>query len=177
MKKAILMLTLLAAITSSATAGDRIVAKVNGKPIMESRLEEIISGLPENFSKVKNNPEFRRQILDAVIGEELLYQEACREDIEKDPVIRRRIEEARRKILINALLRKHVKVAEITDKEAKAFYEKHKDQFTDATGKQITYSALKPFIVQTLQQQAVKTAVNNYIEELKKQNKIEVIMK
>ncbi|MEO2069562.1 MAG: hypothetical protein ABGX27_08675 [Desulfurobacteriaceae bacterium] len=66
----------------------------------------------------------------------------------------------------------------ISEKEARAFYERNKTRFIDANGKQIPFESLKPFIIQTLKEQkrreALMAAFNRFIEDLKKRNKVEV---
>jgi len=181
MKKTLLTLSIVAVTFTCASAADKILAKVNGKPITESQIKEVLDRLPANYNSVKNNPQFRDQILNTLINQELLYQEAEKEKIEKDKKVQKQIEEAKKQIVINALLEKHLKPKDVkvTDEEAKVFYERNKAQFTDTNGKQIPFDTVKPFIVQTLQQQkrkeAFMTAFNKYIDELKKKNKVEIV--
>jgi len=181
MKKTLLALSIVAVTFTCASAADKVLAKVNEKSITESQLEEVLNRLPANYNSVKNNPQFREQILNTLINQELLYQEAEKEKIEKDKKVQKQIEEARKQIIINALLEKHLKTKDVkvSDDEAKAFYEKNKAQFTDANGKQIPFDVVKPFIVQTLEQQkrkeAFMAAFNKYINELRKKSKIEIV--
>jgi peptidyl-prolyl cis-trans isomerase C len=181
MKRTLLTLSIVAVTSISASAADKVLAKVNGKSITESQLEEVVNRLPANYNSVKNNPQFREQILNTLINQELLYQEAEKEKIEKDKKVQEQIEEAKKQIVINALLEKHLKIndVKVSDEEAKAFYEKNKAQFRDANGKQVPFDAVKPFIVQTLEQQkrkeAFMTAFNKYINELKKKSKVEIV--
>ena len=181
MKKTLLTLSIVAVTFTCASAADKVLARVNRKSITESQLEEVLNRLPANYNSVKNNPQFRKQILNTLINQELLYQEAKRENIEKDKKVQEQIEEAKKQIVINALLEKHLKIndVKVSDEEAKAFYEKNKAQFTDANGKQVPFDTVKPFIVQTLEQQkkreAFMMAFNKYIDELKKKNKVEIV--
>ena len=181
MKKTLLTLSIVAVTFTCASAADKVLARVNGKSITESQLEEVLNRLPANYNSVKNNPQFREQILNTLINQEILYQEAKKENIEKDKKVQEQIEEAKKQIVINALLEKHLKIndVKVSDEEAKAFYEKNKAQFTDTNGKQVPFDAVKPFIVQTLEQQkkreAFMMAFNKYIDELKKKNKVEIV--
>jgi peptidyl-prolyl cis-trans isomerase C len=180
MKKTILTLSIVAVTSISATAADKVLAKVNGKSITESQLKEVMSRLPANYKSVKNNPQLRKQILNTLINQELLYQEAEKENIEKDKKVQKQIEEAKKQIVINALLEKHLKIndVKVSDEEVKAFYEKNKAKFTDANGKQVPFNVVKPFIVQTLEQQKQKeafmVAFNKYIDKLRKKSKVEI---
>ncbi len=181
MKKLLFAVSAVLVLSGSSFAADKILAKVNGKAITESQLQSFLDSLPPNYNKLKQNPNFRKQVLNSLINEELLYQEAKKEKLEDSPEVKKQMEEAKKKILINALLKKHVKVSNISisDKEVKEFYEKNKSQFVDANGKPVPYESLKSVLKQTLQQQkeqeAVRSAVNAYINELRKKNKVELV--
>ncbi len=181
MKKLMFAMSVVCVVSSASLAADKILAKVNGKAITESQLQQFLNALPPNYDKVKQNPDFKKQVLDSMINEELLYQEAEREKLENTPEVKKQIEEAKKKILINALLRKHVKPPKVSvsEKEVKEFYEKNKSKFVDANGKPVPYESLKPILKQTLQQQkeqeAIRKAVDSYIKELRKKSKVEVV--
>ncbi|MEO2069563.1 MAG: SurA N-terminal domain-containing protein [Desulfurobacteriaceae bacterium] len=109
MKKLVLATAIIALVSSNSLAGDKVLAKVNGKPITESDLNKALNSLPEKYSSVKGNTEFRKRVLETLINQELLFQEAQKEGIPQNPKVRKQIEEAKKKIIINALLKKHLK--------------------------------------------------------------------
>lgn len=181
MKKSLLALSLVAVTSFSASAADKVLAKVNGTPITESQLREVLNRLPASYSSLKSNPSFRQHVLNTLINQQLLYQEARKENVEKDKTVQRQIEEVKKQILINALLSKHLKVnnVKVSDKEAKAFYEKNKFRFIDANKKLVPFKSVKPKIFKFLKQQkmrqAFRMAFNNYISKLRKANKVEIV--
>ncbi len=179
--KRVLTAGLLVALTSTGSmAADKVLATVNGKKITASQLDRAIEGLPPRYQGLKNNPQFRKMILENMVKEELLYQEAKKEGIDKDPKVQEEIELAKKRIMIQALLRKHVKLpkVEVTEEEAKAFYQKNKGQFVDANGKPIPFKSLKPFIIQSLKRQkeekAYRKAVERYVAQLEKEGKVQI---
>jgi len=178
MKRALTAALVTAALTASAPAAEKVVAEVNGKKITEKEVNAFMESLPESYKRMKNDPQFKKIVIENMVKEELLLQQAQKEGIDKDPKVQAEIERARRRIIIQHLLRKHVKEpkVEVTEKEAKEFYQKNKQQFVDANGKPIPYEQLKPFIIQSLkqqkQEQALNTAIESYIESLKKENKV-----
>jgi peptidyl-prolyl cis-trans isomerase C len=174
MKKLLFTLVALSFLFSQALAGEKVLARVNGKAITETRLKELISKVDAD-EKVKRTPEFRKQALELLINEELLYQQACKEKVMEDAKVKKRLEDAKRRILIEALVQRHVKPKTVTEADAKAFYEKYKSKFKDANGKQVPYGALKGFIMQTLKRRAFETALAEYIAGLKKHSKVEVL--
>ena len=178
MKRLILTAAIITMIGSNSFAEDKILAKVNGKAITESDLNNAIEKLPEKYLSLRNNPKFRKEVLKTLIDQELLFQEAQKEGILSDPKVKKQIEDAKKQIIINALLEKHLKLNEVkvSDEEARAFYERNKNRFTDANGKQVPFESLKPFIIQTLKEQkrqeALMAAFNRFVKELKKKNSV-----
>ena len=183
LRKALLAFSVALSVAGSALAAEKILARVNGKPITEKDLNQVMESLPPNYKSLENNPAFRKQLLNNMVKEELLYQEALKEGVEKDPEVQREIALMKKRILVQALLRKHIKIGkvEVSDSEAKAFYEKNKDRFTDANGKPVPYASLKPFIVQSLkrqkEQEMFKKALNSYVSQLEKHSKVEIYSK
>ncbi len=183
LRKSLVALSVALSLVSSALAAEKILAKVNGKPITEKDFKEVVKSLPPSYKTLENNPQFKKQLLNNMVKEELLYQEALKEGIEKDPEVQREIALMKKRILVQALLRKHINLhkVEVSDSEAKAFYEKNKERFTDPNGKPVPYSALKPFIIQRLKQQKeqelFRKELNNYVSQLEKKSKVEIYVK
>ncbi|ADU96883.1 SurA N-terminal domain-containing protein [Thermovibrio ammonificans] len=177
-KLTVALLTLVVATSSAASA--KVLAEVNGKKITDKDLNAAIDSLPPQYHTLKNNPTFRKRMLENLVKEELLYQEALKEGLENDPAFKRRLEQIKKRLLVQYLLSKHVKPpkVEVTKKEAKAFYEKNKKMFTDATGKQVPFSAVEPFIMENLkrqkEQEALNRAVENYVKNLEAHAKVKI---
>jgi len=110
----------------SAPVSAKVLAEVNGKKITDKDLNRVIDSLPPQYRTLKNNPQFRKQMLNNMVKEEVLYQEALKEGVDKNPQVRQEIEAMKRRIIVQYLLRKHVKPpkVKVTEREAKEFYEK-----------------------------------------------------
>ena len=69
--------------------------------------------------------EFKQEVMDELVNETLLYQEALRQGIDRDPKIR--------KMMVNTLLKRDVYGTldpdAITEDELRAYFEEHKDDF------------------------------------------------
>jgi peptidyl-prolyl cis-trans isomerase C len=178
MKRALTALTLALSIGTASYAAEKVVAEVNGKKITEKEVNQFINSLPPQYNALKKDPNFKKRVVENMVKEELLYQEALKEGLDKDPEVQREIERAKKRILVQALLRKTIKPpkVEVSEKEAKEFYEKNKKQFVDANGKPIPFQQLKPFIIQSLKQQKEEQAVNaeveKYIKSLESKSKV-----
>jgi len=178
MKRALTALILALAVGATSYGGEKVIAEVDGKKITEKEVNQFIQNLPPQYNALKNDPNFKKRVVELLVNQELLYQEALKEGVDKDPEVKEEIERAKRAIVVQALLKKKVKPphVSVSEKEVKEFYEKNKKQFTDPNGKPIPFAQLKPFIEQQLKQEkerrAFDAAVNKYIESIKGKHKV-----
>ncbi|MEM7493876.1 MAG: peptidylprolyl isomerase [Pseudomonadota bacterium] len=124
-----LMLTITACererstLNSIRTVDAATAALVNGEPIYISdvELEAIAQGRIEAGTQFDpNNPDFK-QVLDELIDQRLLAQEALRRGLDQSPDARRRLEAAQERILGNILVENLV-ASEVTDTAIDAMY-------------------------------------------------------
>jgi len=97
---------------------------VNGKPIPKSRLDFIVKqraaqGQPDSA-------ETRRLILDNLITQEVVAQEAERKGYGKGAEVRTQLDLARQQVLVQALIQDYVKTHPIKDDEMHAEYDRLK---------------------------------------------------
>lgn len=115
------ILTLLVlGLSFSAHAGDTL-ATVNGKKITEEQYNQIVDSL-----KAKN-PQFnaegnKQNIVNELISRELLYQEAKKQKVEKDPKVAFLLEQQKIELLIQALLQKKLSKNPVKEKDIKKVY-------------------------------------------------------
>jgi peptidyl-prolyl cis-trans isomerase C len=105
-----------------------VLAKVNDTTITMADFEEAISALPpqQQFLALTNSEEF----LDSLVKRELVFQEAERQKLDNDPLVKQIMAKLRKEVLIQALLRRVMeKVNDVTDTEAKGYYQKNKEKF------------------------------------------------
>jgi peptidyl-prolyl cis-trans isomerase C len=126
-------LGLLAALCLSATAWGQEAAApkpgtqpvtVNGKAIPKSRLEFIVKqratqGQPDN-------EQTRRMILDNLITQEVVAQEADRKGFGKSADVRTQMDLARQQVLVQALIQDYLKAHPVKDEDMQAEYNKIK---------------------------------------------------
>jgi peptidyl-prolyl cis-trans isomerase C len=106
------------------------LAKVNDKIITKEDFIEKLGTLPEWAKSRFRTEEGKRQFLDEIIKEELLYQEAKNSGIDKNKEFEDKLEEFKRMTLVSTLLKSEVEEkSEITDTEVRDFYEEHKETF------------------------------------------------
>jgi len=121
-------------VKKAAVGGDaeegKVVAEVGGEKITLEKLDEMIQDLPPQFQAMAASR--KGEFLDSVIDEKLLYAKALSENIDKDPKVKRQLEQISKQVVISELLRKEMEQKiRISDEDAKNYYEANKDQYTE----------------------------------------------
>jgi len=124
----VLLLALGSCFRSKETSetGERIYASVNGANLTESEFRALVP--PEFFDRI--TPVHKKEIVREWVNNEMLYQEALRLNIDKEPEIARILKKSRRDLLSAEILeRKMADVQVPGDDELKRYYDEHSDYF------------------------------------------------
>jgi len=113
-----------AAAEASAVDIGEVIADVDGVPVGSDEFKEAAARRKpadgERLSAVE-----RKEVLDRLVDEKLLYKAALSKGLDKDPKVQ--------KVMVNTLLRQevyaNVRNSDFTDEELQAYYESHKDDF------------------------------------------------
>lgn len=103
-----------------------VVASINGKKITKEEFQGILT----NYHKDKSDIEERRAVLENLITQELLAQKALKEGLDRDPLIKSRIEGMRRQILSQAYEEAFLK-DKLTEDALRSYYKDHGDELTE----------------------------------------------
>lgn len=133
-------------------AGAKPVAEIGGEPITELDLESFARRwataqlsperslmTPEAFQKAVESqlaqliaPERRRQVIDAYVGQELLYREALATKQSDRKEVQGQMADARRQILSNAFVEDYVsRNVRVADTDVQNAYEAHKADYVE----------------------------------------------
>ena len=118
----------LLALTTQSYAADS-VATVNGKPIKQSVYDYIAKEATSRGQKV--DAQVKTAIVNKLVDSELVYQEAQKLGLDKQPDYVAREELARRELLTSSFLQDYVKKNPISDADTKAAYEEYKKAYGD----------------------------------------------
>ncbi len=141
------------------------VAKVGNDVITQADFERELGSLPDYAKQMFEGEGGREKFLDEVIKKDILYQEAIKKGVDKDPDFKSRLEEFRKLTLASMLLEKEIMSKQkVSDQEVKDYYNKHKEEFT--TTSQIKASHI---LVKTEEE------ANKVLARLKKGEKFEDI--
>jgi peptidyl-prolyl cis-trans isomerase C len=104
-----------------AVIGDTL-GTVNGLPIGSKEFDALAT---RKGRDVELDEAARAEVMDRLVAEKLLYHEALRQGIDKDPKIQ--------KMMVNTLLKQDVyssvKTSDITEDALRAYFEEHKEDF------------------------------------------------
>ena len=110
------------------------LATVGNSKITQADLEREIKSLPEFAQKLFEGSAGKEKFLDELIKKELLYQEALKKGLDKNPDYQKKVEDFRKLTLIGQLLEKEIEAkSKVTDQDVKDYYEKHKDELTSVS--------------------------------------------
>jgi parvulin-like peptidyl-prolyl isomerase len=130
----ILFFAVLCASVSCARKGEQkgpYLAKVGSQTITLNDLERDLRNLPEFAQKLFEGTAGKEKFLDEMIKKELLYQEAMKKGLQKDPEYLQKLEEFKKLTLIGQLLEKEIELkAKVTEQDVKDYYDKHKDELS-----------------------------------------------
>jgi peptidyl-prolyl cis-trans isomerase C len=121
-------------IVGTARADD--LASVNGTIITTDMFMQKLAELPANMKDSINTPEGRLEILDILIARELLYQEAVKRHLEKEKMIRAKMAEARRTVLVEGMMDRLMS-RKVSGDALKNYYESHRDDFREVRASHI----------------------------------------
>lgn len=119
---------MLAACGQDDAGTGKTLATVNGSPVRESRVDEQLSQIPADLLKGRE-ADVRRQLLDRVIDQELVSQEAKRLKVEKDPEYKKQLHLVELQLQANAVIARKVSDT-LTEPALRAQYDANKGQFT-----------------------------------------------
>ena len=116
-----------------------VLATVNGSAITQKQFDTELKNLPPQLQPMAQSPEGRKELLESMIIREIVYQDAQKQGLEKTPEFTERIDEVKKKLLVEMDLKKKLEAEiKLTDEDLKKVYEQYKEKFK--TGEQIRAS-------------------------------------
>lgn len=97
-------------------------AVVNGKPIPTSRVDGFVQAITQQGRP--DSPELREMVRDELIAQELFVQEADRRGIGNEPDVKEQVDDARRNVVMRALVRDEIRRNPISDAEVRTEYDR-----------------------------------------------------
>ncbi len=129
-----ILLVFILSIFACSQSKEDVIVKTGSSKITKKDLQEDLKNLPPQTKAFLTSPEGFSRLKDELIKREVLYEEAKKQNLAKSEDFKRRLEEFKKITLINMLLEQEIKkIQDVTENEAKDYYEKNKDQFIKPT--------------------------------------------
>lgn len=123
-----------------------VVALVNGRPITQYEFDVRWNDLSEATRSRYSKEGGKRRFLDELITRELLMQEARRQGLDQNEVIRDKAQRYKEQLILDELLKDKLQSkVELTQAELDAYYEKHARELLDPLNVQISQMLLPNF--------------------------------
>jgi len=108
--------------TGNAVDAKNAVATVNGsaisKELFDAYTKQRAAARPEAAT-----PDDPKAVMDELVSREVIYQDALKQGLDKNPEVTAQVENLRRNIVANEAIRKHLESHVLTDEEMKKEYE------------------------------------------------------
>nr|CBL42922.1 PpiC-type peptidyl-prolyl cistrans isomerase [Candidatus Magnetobacterium bavaricum] len=111
--------------------GGTPIVKLGQETITSEQLQEELAKLPPNIKAMFTGKDGLKRLVDEVKKREVLYLEAKKVGLDKDPEFTKKITEFKKINLINTLIQKNVqaKNVTVTPEEAKKYYDENQKEF------------------------------------------------
>ncbi len=112
---------------------DKILAEVGGYKLTLKEFNEQIASLPPQLQMaVARNPQLKEQLLERWVQLSLMAKEARKQGLQDKPAVKKRIQDMTNALLAQEFMRENIEAkVNVTDKEIKDYYEKHKSEFVE----------------------------------------------
>lgn len=107
----------------------KVLAVVAGREITEADLDAFLKNAPREQQAYASNPQFRAQYLEQLTALHMFAQLGEDEKLDETEEFEKIMDSARRDILAQLAMAKALKGIEVTEEDAKAFYEANPQQF------------------------------------------------
>jgi peptidyl-prolyl cis-trans isomerase C len=117
----------------AADTKQKNAAVVNGVPIPQSRLDFVAKAqLAQSQGQQQDGPEFRENLREIMITREILYQEALKRKLDKNPDYQMQLDLAKQQIILGVLFEDINKKTQPSDADVAKEYERVKTQQGDS---------------------------------------------
>lgn len=121
----------------AADTKQKNAAIVNGVPIPQARIDFVAKAqIAQSQGQQQDGPEFRNNIRDIMITREILYQEALKRKLDKNPDYQLQLDLAKQQIILGVLFEDINKKTQPSDADVVKEYERVKAQQGSDAGKQ-----------------------------------------
>ncbi len=122
----------------------QVLAEVNGAVITTEDYKKEVELLPPYLKPMTETAEGRKEMIDSMIVRELVMQEAKKAGIDKSPEVADRLEDLKKRVVIEAYWKHKVEEqAKISDADLQKYYDQNKEKFKTSDQVKASHILLK----------------------------------
>ncbi len=151
---------------SEAADGGPVVARIGDRTITRAELDEAMADLPPQVRAQLQQGENLEAFLSQYVAQELLYDKAVKRGLDKDPAVRRRVEQLRKQMVVNRLIEDQLKdKVQIDEQDLRNYYQAHIDAFTPDGGKAPAFEEVKDKVLQAYLSEKAQSLGQQMLQE------------
>jgi parvulin-like peptidyl-prolyl isomerase len=112
-------------LVGSLFASSDVVASVNGEKVTKTEINQVLRAQKITYDQLP--AQYKQKILDSVITQALLIQTAEKNGIENTKEFKQELEKLKKQLALKVFLKQKLNSINVSEKEAKEFYNKNKD--------------------------------------------------
>ena len=146
MRKYLLLLIVVLSVSGCINKDDptKVIAKVGSKVYLVDDINDRISNLDPQLQSYFEAKENKVRLLDQIIEEELIYQLAKKDRLQRTKDFKKTMDDLKRQALINYFIQQNVdNMSEITRSEVEEFYNANTAQFSEYQSRNLSHILLK----------------------------------
>ncbi|HEY2386079.1 MAG TPA: peptidylprolyl isomerase [Candidatus Binatia bacterium] len=119
-----------AAPPAAQSGGGKVIASYANKTFTQADFARELDRLPPRSRTQLTTPERKRQFVDNYILNDLLASAGSAHGYDKDPEVERQVDELRRRLVVQRVMKDFQEPPEISDAEVKSYYEQNRRMFS-----------------------------------------------
>ena len=125
------MLFIIPSFLQAAGDADTILATIGSQKITMADFKREINSLPPQYRQMAADPAIQKEFLDTLVTRNIIYQEGVRQKIAERPMVKKQVDDFRKKVVVATLLDQEVnkKLKNVSDADLKAYYDKNLKEF------------------------------------------------
>jgi peptidyl-prolyl cis-trans isomerase C len=129
MKKLLVVILLLCAVSLAVTEDSKVLAVVNNEPITAKDVQDKIELFPMQQQVMLSTEEGRKIVLDELVRGKVFYLAAKEQQLDQDQEIAQRIENIRRQFVVIKYLNNLLDKVSVTEEQQRKYFEENKKDF------------------------------------------------
>lgn len=115
---------------STDPAAGEVVARYAGREVTRGQVLQEFERLPAPSRAYVNAPDRKRQFVENIILNDLLFAEGTQAGYERDPDIDRQVTDLRKRLVVQKVMRKYQTPPDVSDDQARAYYDQNKQLYS-----------------------------------------------